>query len=419
MKKSLLLFALCLVAYLLPGQGAESHNKYVVAIHIDSTGRELVEVIVPGRPPDDFRMPPADPTDASYTLPNVPAYDWCYGCSATSAAMAAGYYDRTGYSNMYSGPTNGGVAPMNNSVWGSGECPYSATHQGIDGRSTLGHVDDYWIAYGSSQPDPYITGGWTQHTYGDCTGDYMKTNQSAFGNTDGSTTFYYYLDGSPYSGNFNGNDGTYGVKLFFESRGYTVNNYFCQLIYGFGGNTLGFTYNQFKAEIDAGRPVLIHVEGHTMLGMGYDDASNLIYIHDTWDYLTHSMTWGGSYAGMNQWGVSIVTMAASVPANLTVQNVTLNNGAYACYNATQNITVAGGGTTFIMNNGSEADMIAGQSIQMLIGTHILTGAVLQAYITTNGQYCNLQPLVILPDSVMKITPATADPPSPAKPSGSR
>ena len=41
-----------------------------------------------------------------------------------------------------------------------------------------------------STVDPYITNGWTQHTWGEAIGDYMKTSQSAYGNTDGSTSFY-------------------------------------------------------------------------------------------------------------------------------------------------------------------------------------------------------------------------------------
>jgi hypothetical protein len=51
---------------------------------------------------------------------------------------------------------------------------------------------------------------------------------------------------------------------------------------------------------------MIHVTGHTMVGVGYDDATNLMYIHDTWDYNTYTMTWGGSYAGMDHYGVTIV-----------------------------------------------------------------------------------------------------------------
>jgi len=64
------------------------------------------------------------------------------------------------------------------------------------------------------------------------------------------------------------------------------------------------------AEIDAGRPVMINVVGHTMVGVGYDNtSSNLMYIHDTWDYNTYTMIWGSSYAGMQHRAVSIVTLA--------------------------------------------------------------------------------------------------------------
>ena len=121
----------------------------------DRDGRRIDRVIVGGRPPAQFRMAPAIVgVSASSVVSDVPAFDWSYGCSATSAAMLAGYYDRTGYTNMYVGPTNGGVMPLSNSVWGTGECPLSATHLGFDGRVVRGHVDDYWVAYESPLPDP-------------------------------------------------------------------------------------------------------------------------------------------------------------------------------------------------------------------------------------------------------------------------
>ena len=104
-------------------------------------------------------------------------------------------------------------------------------------------------------------------------------------------------------------DGGYGLKLFYESRGYTVDTMYNQYIKGQGSDpALGFTYAQYKAEIDAGRPVMIHVTGHTMVGFGYDDASNLMYIHDTWDYSDHTMTWGGKYSGMQHRGATIVQL---------------------------------------------------------------------------------------------------------------
>ena len=276
-------------------------------------GRESVRIKVPGTPPTGLRMPVAEPTESAVILNNVPAYDWSFGCSATSGAMMAGYYDNNGYPGIYSGPANGGIAPMNNSIWGTalinGEvrslCPLSATRLGLDGRTDRGHVDDFWIVSGSNDPDPYITNGWTPHPYADCTGDFMKTNQSAYNNSDGSTIFTFYVDNSPFSAVSEG-DGGYGLKLFFESRGCNVTRYFNQYIAGHGGNANGFSFEDYKNIIDMGMPVLIQVAGHTMLGVGYDNTGNTVILHDTWDYLNHSMTWGGTYAGMQHYAVSVI-----------------------------------------------------------------------------------------------------------------
>ena len=241
--------------------------------------------------------------------------------------MMMGYYDNIRYNNMYAGPANGGVCPMeNDSFWGYGESPLSATHIGIDGRTARGHVEDYWIATGDPGPDPYINNGWVEHVHGDCTADFMGTSQSKFSKLDGSTSFINATDGSPledftyYEPNIR--DGCHGLKLFANSRGYTVTANFSQYIYGYNGNTLGFTYDDFKAEIDANRPVIIHLLGHSMLGYGYNDSGSLIYVHDTWDNDSHSMTWGGTYAGMQHTGVTVLRLAASsesLPVIITVQ----------------------------------------------------------------------------------------------------
>ncbi len=298
-------------------------------------GLSLERAIIngPPTPPVGFELErtvvalPKSDSEAGVATLAVPAFNWSFGCSATSASMIAGFYDRTSYPDMYTGPTNGGLMPVNNSSWPdvviNGEnrhqCPLSATRNGVDGRMTRGHVDDYWFKIDALGPDPY-DGNWSEHVSGDCTGDFMKTNQwvnpgESF-NSDGSTTFYNWPDGTPLpaadmeSHGIHIYDGGYGLKLFYESRGYTVNTMYNQYIYPFGSNTKGFTYAQYKAEIDAGRPVMIHVEGHTMVGTGYNDsAGNLVYLHDTWDYSTHTMTWGGSYGGMDHYAVTIIKLA--------------------------------------------------------------------------------------------------------------
>ena len=263
-------------------------------------------------------------------LSQAPAFKWSFGCAATTGAMIAGYYDRVGYPYVYAGPTNEGKMPLDNSSWpdwtdSNGDTrhqtPLSATHDGLDGRVGRGHVDDYWIAYGNNDDDPFVTDGVDEHTYGDCTADFMKTNQTTnYDNSDGSTVFYFYSSsGDPLTADkmeqydVNGTDGGYGLKLFFESRGYNVTELYNQRIDT--DQEGGFSYAQYKAEIDAKHPVLIHVKGHTMAGIGYNDdnASNpIVYLHDTWDYNTHEMTWGGSYSGMDHYAVTVIHLAKNI-----------------------------------------------------------------------------------------------------------
>jgi len=310
--KLLILIFLLPFSLIISQQNQQDFKAFQIETIILDDGTELDKIIISGKPPDFYRAPVVEipPTDdATYSLSNVPAFDWTYGCSATSGAMMAGYYDcQPGGENIYTGPTNGGVCPMDNSVWGHtiypgvtcGESPFCASHNGIDGRTTRGHVDDYWIDYLNPGPDPFVVGSWTEHTW-DCVADYMKTNQAAYGNSDGSTSFWYFNNGAPtrcadLEPGID-NDGCCGLKAFFVSKGYTVVDQYNQRIDAMG-LTYGFTFAQYKAEIDAGRPVLIHVVGHTMLGFGYNDPST-VYLHDTWDYSDHSMTWGGSYSGLD------------------------------------------------------------------------------------------------------------------------
>jgi hypothetical protein len=194
---------------------------------------------------------------------------------------------------MYTDPTNGGVMPLDSSSWpnwtdGHGDtyaqCPLTASRNGLDGRLTRGSIDDYWVAYNSSAQDPYFTNGWTQHTWGDAIGDYMKTSQSNYGNNDGSTTFYNWPTGSAqlicsdmltYGIT---DDGTYGRKLFYEAKGYKVTDWYNQKTNNNGG---GFSFAMFKSQIDAGQPVMLNLADHTVVGVGYDTSTTTVYLHDT------------------------------------------------------------------------------------------------------------------------------------------
>ena len=172
------------VAHAQDSMTLESGKYYTVNAVTLSDGTILEEVIINGPPvpPPGFEVErqavslPEPDIAAGINILTVPAFNWVFGCSAVSGAMIAGYYDRMGWPNMYTGPTNGGVMPLNNSSWPTWSdgyttypnCPLIASKNGVDGRTTRGSIDDYWVQYESTAADPYITNGWTQHTWGDC-----------------------------------------------------------------------------------------------------------------------------------------------------------------------------------------------------------------------------------------------------------
>jgi hypothetical protein len=104
------------------------------------------------------------------------------------------------------------------------------------------------------------------------------------------------------------------MNLFAQSRGYVVLDWYNQYVDAMG-LTHGFTYEQYKAEIDAGRPVLLHVTDHTMLGFGYSEedpdlAGDVVYLHNTWDHDDHKMVWGTDYGGRDHLAVSVIQLEA-------------------------------------------------------------------------------------------------------------
>ena len=289
------------------------------------------------------------PLSTTTALPDFPAYSWVFGCGAVSAAMIAGYYDRNGFHNMYPGPTNDGMMPLTDTAWPTWidsvgdeypNNPLVASKKGVDGRLTRGTIDNYWVSISSSAPDPFITYSWPQHIWGTAIGDFTKTSQSNYNNTDGQSVIYTFstipdkLTCSAMenficnhcNGQASSNcDITYGRKLFYEARGYTVTDCYNQTT----DNRVagGFSFEDFKAEIDAGHPVFIHVTGHFMVGYGY--SGNDILIRDTWSNDPNkiiTMPWGGSYKGMTMRSVGIVRPAQATTTDIYLNNIKVTEG---------------------------------------------------------------------------------------------
>lgn len=256
----------------------------------------------------------------------APNYAWWYGCSPTSAGMMIGYYDRNGYAGLfYSNLLPGGLAEMN--TFGN---PAALANGMI---ASPGHIADFYKTppgYGGSGDDNAAP--W--HAF-NCLADFMGTSQDSVGSVNGSTTFWFFTNGSKLTAtdafNFGlwQSDGMYGVGEYVQSCGYSFldpnptnpsdDMLYSRLtydIFGYGQGFNGFTLANFKAEIDAGRPVLVQIEGHTMLGYDYVVGSNQILVYDTWADLDGTgpwtdgqnpgtMTWNGTYHSMQMYGVMV------------------------------------------------------------------------------------------------------------------
>ena len=248
--------------------------------------------------------------------------------------MLLGYYDLQGYGNL----VPGGDAEL--STWGTGGSPL--LHAAI---ASQGHIDDF---YGGLSPSGgYLNSG--DDTYSgrafDCLADFMGTSQDAYGNVNGSTTFWNYTSGNALTytsmaGSGNADDsGMYGIYEYIAYADYGVDSLYNQWTYEYAvtrGVTTGagFSLDDYMAEIDAGQPVLIHVTGHTMLGYGYDEADNsIIYLRNTWNSGIETMIWGGSYEGMDMRSVTVLDLAAVPEPISLVMLGCLGTGMFAARRA--------------------------------------------------------------------------------------
>jgi len=145
----------------------------------------------------------------------------------------------------------------------------------------------------------------------DCLADFMGTSQDNLtstgeGNPDGQTFFYFWENGSRMTSIdlFNlgydvyNHSGAYGMIEYTQycgHRGFAFNQY----ISGFQATLFGFSFSDYVTEIDAGRPVILHLNGHMMLGTGYYLTTETVLVHDTWDNSSLvgplTMPWGGTY----------------------------------------------------------------------------------------------------------------------------
>lgn len=263
---------------------------------------------------------PSNAALISKILPNAPDYAWWYGCSPTSAGMLMGYYDINGYGGLeYNNLVPGGTAERSTYPGNPYGDPTGAAALANKAIASPGHISDFYKTppgYGGSGDDTDPP----THAF-DSLADFMGTSQDSVPNTNGSTTFYYWINGAPFTwqdaetSGVKDKDGMYGIKEYVEYSVYGVGSLYTQLIWGKA--QYGCTFDTFMGEINAGRPALLHVEGHTMFAYGYewDDQiqKQTVYIHDTWTPGDHTMDWGGYYSNRSHWGMTFFTPTGGSP----------------------------------------------------------------------------------------------------------
>ncbi len=255
-------------------------------------------------------------------LTEVPDYEWYDGCFGTATGNLMGYWDRHGFPNFYTGPTAGGIAPLDSfSVNGNyGIRSLWVSKAGLDGRPAdqPGHEDDYYVDYESTAPDPFVTAGRAEHTP-DCIGDFIGLNQKKWqnlngecdGNIDGYSFVYWDAAGGrrvnytpSAAAGLPAEDIQSGLRAWTAYRGYTADT-FTQLtdFNPFTPPGQGFTFADLQAEINAGYPVLLFMQDfyvnarslpgmpranpeiHGMLAYGYyvaDDGTQYVRYRTSW-----------------------------------------------------------------------------------------------------------------------------------------
>lgn len=105
-----------------------------------------------------------------------------------------------------------------------------------------------------------------------------------------------------------------------------------------------------------------------------------------------------SEAGSIQFGLQQVFFfddEPQVPLTRHLTTADIFQGEDLCFDATHTITLAGSGDTFIVEDGTSVNLIAGSSIMMLPGTKVEYGGHLHALISTDGTFCDIEaPIVI-------------------------
>lgn len=266
----------------------------------------------------------------------MPQAEYMYGCTPTAVGMVLGYYDLYGYRGKdYSDLIEGVVAldsrgsdgnKYNMNEFDSALGRAIATEDYVYRFFSRYDLDivtgkkpgSYWTTSGEEELEYSFTNGGEgpdlRTDVWNCLADYLGTGQVWRGNGNYATSFststletilnqYWsqtYVDSEMgISRTIDGRytDMLYGLYLYVQEKGYSldVESTGTYTVDVDGGD---FTFEDYMLEIDAGRPVLISITGHSMVGYGYNAETREIIFDDCYD-ADKRMAWDGFYEYSN------------------------------------------------------------------------------------------------------------------------
>jgi hypothetical protein len=231
-------------------------------------------------PPPEVHMAGGLAASASaVVIPGVPAYRWHHGCGPTAAGMVIGAWDGRGFDALVPGDASTQTAAVNAMI--ATEGPAS-------------NFSDYCLpldAHPILLPDKSEPPVGDEHPDG-CVADFMRTSQSYHGNYYGWSWFSAVQS---------------ALEDYVDSLGQPSYQATAANLYIWSS----LTWDAFRAEIDAGRPLvfLVDTDGnggtdHFVTVIGYDvvDSVPMYACLNTWDAGIHWFEFA-PMAADQPWGV--------------------------------------------------------------------------------------------------------------------
>jgi hypothetical protein len=177
--------------------------------------------------------------------------------------------------------------------------------------------------------------------------------------------------------------------IFGEAEDYTVNIIDDLLL---GALFATFTDGVSGEPIDG---VLVQLEGTINYGITEEDGICILELIEpgTYNILIsangyESLTINNFSVAGNELAYLTESLMPGLASFLLLGDIHIQSDDSECYAASQTITVAGNGKTFIVEPGAQAELVAGESIIMLPRTRVYEGGYLLARITLTDDYCS-------------------------------